>query len=62
MQSLRENELTSYLDNAILRVAVLRARKLIAQGLSTDEAVRLACRGSWSQWRLLVQARLEDNV
>lgn len=62
MQSFRENEPTSYLDNAIVRVAVLRARKSIAQGLSIDEAVRLACRDSWSQWRLLVQARLESGL
>jgi hypothetical protein len=50
---------TSYLDKAIVRVAVLRARELIAQGYTADEAARHACRGSWSQWCHVVRAYLE---
>jgi hypothetical protein len=49
----------SYLDEAIVRVAVLQARKLIAQGVAAEEALRLACPGSWSSLRLLVLARLD---
>jgi hypothetical protein len=50
---------TSYLDKAVVRVAVLRARELFAQGYSADEAARLACPGSWSQWRSVVRMHLE---
>jgi hypothetical protein len=61
MRSLPNSEPISYLDRASVRVAVLRARNLIAQGRSLDEAVRLACPGSWSQWRVLVHAQLQDH-
>lgn len=43
---------------AIARVGALRARELIANGHSIDEAVALACRGPWSQWRWLVHNEL----
>jgi hypothetical protein len=51
---------TSYLDKAIVRVAMLRARELIEQGCSADEAVSSACPGSWSEWRVVVRAHLES--
>ena len=51
---------TYYLDSAIVRVAVLRARELIAQGRSTDEAVRIACAGPWATWRNLVLEQVLD--
>ena len=62
MQSFPKADSISYLNNAIVRIAVLEARKLIAQGLSADEAVNLACPGPWSQLRLLVRARLEAGL
>jgi hypothetical protein len=57
MQPFPKADTISYLNNAIVRVAVLEARKLIAQGSSADEAVDLACPGPWSQLRLLLRAR-----
>ena len=60
MQQLSESWPTSYLDKAIVRVAVLRARELIAKGCSEDEAVRIACPGSWAEWRAVVHAHLES--
>ena len=59
MQPPFESWPTSYLDKAIVRVALLRARGLIAQGCSADEAARTACPGSWSEWRIVVRAHLE---
>lgn len=50
---------TSYLDKAVVRVAVLRARELVTQGYSADEASRAACPGAWSQWRDVVRELLE---
>lgn len=50
----------SYLDKAIVRVAVLRARELMEQGYSAHEAVSAACPGSWSEWRVVVRAHLES--
>lgn len=60
MQASPESWPTSYLDKAIVRVALSRARELIAQGHSADEAAKLACPGSWSQWRNLVRAQLGE--
>jgi hypothetical protein len=54
-----ESSPTSYLDRAICRVALLRAREFLAKGYSKDEAVRLSCTGSWSQWRVFVREQLE---
>lgn len=51
-------EPASYLDRAIVRVALLRACKLIEQGRSTEEAVRLACPGPWSPLRFVVHTQL----
>jgi hypothetical protein len=59
MRRLSEPSPTSYLDRVIVRVAVLRARELIAQGRSREEAVRLSCPGSWSLWSGVVRARVE---
>ena len=49
----------SYLDKAIVRVAVLRARELIEQGYSTDVVISTACPGSWSELRVVARAHLE---
>jgi hypothetical protein len=59
VQPLPESSPTSYLDKAIVRVGVLRARELVMQGYSADEACRIACPGSWSQWRAVVRQHLE---
>jgi hypothetical protein len=55
------NEPDYYLDRVIVRIALDRARKLVTEGLQHEEAVRLACPGSWSEWRPHVQARLRDH-
>ena len=49
---------TSYIDKAVVRVALARARELMAQGHSADEAARLACPGAWSEWRDFVRSQL----
>jgi hypothetical protein len=59
VQPLPESWPTSYLDKAIVRIAVLRARELVAQGYSADEASRIACPGAWSLWRNAVQEHLK---
>jgi hypothetical protein len=48
----------SYLDQAIIRVALVEARRLIAAGKLPDEAAGLACTGAWSPLRGQVRARL----
>lgn len=52
---------TSYLDKAVFRVALSPARELVVQGRSADEAARLACPGSWSQWSGAVRAQLDGD-
>jgi hypothetical protein len=60
MRSPRNSPPTYSLDTAILRVAVLRARELVQQGRSIDEAVVLACPRTWSGLQSLVQKQLKE--
>ena len=52
---------TTWLDKAIARLALGRARELVAAGLSPEEAARLACRGAGAQWRQWVGAVLSGE-
>jgi hypothetical protein len=52
----------SYLDAAIVRVALLRAHKLLQQGQSIEEALNLACPGAWSELRRLVKSELTPTA
>ena len=51
----------TYLDKAIVRLALARARELMAQGHSAEDAATLACTGAWHEWRAYVLARLTDR-
>jgi hypothetical protein len=51
----------SYLDKAVVRLALAEARKLLAQGHSPEQAATLACKGAWAEWRGYVLARLQES-
>ena len=52
----------SYLDAAIVRVALLRAHKLLQQGQSIEQALIVACPGAWSELRCLVESELTPTA
>ena len=52
---------TTWLDKEIARLALGRARELVAAGLSPEEAATLACRGAGAQWRQWVGAVLSGE-
>ena len=59
--TIRLKEPENYLDRAITRVALARARKLMATGVLAEEAARHACPGSWSEFQPYVRVRLTSE-
>ena len=59
---LTEPGFATYLDRAIVRIAIHDARKLIAEGRPLDEAATLACPGAWAEWRNWVLMWLRDST
>lgn len=57
----RPKEPENYLDRAITRLALERARKLMAAGFIAEEAARHACPGSWSEFLPYVHVRLTSD-
>lgn len=51
---------TSSLDEIIVRLAVKIARKLMAAGYATENAVAASCPGAWRDLRTNVLARLKE--
>lgn len=50
------------LEEEIRRLALLEARKLVAQGHTVQEAVAQACRGNWSYQRDWVECELHKTM
>lgn len=54
----RPKEPHNYLDQAVIRVALQRACKLIEKGFGPEEAARYACPGPWSEFESYLRIRL----
>ena len=57
----RKYFLESKIYKEIARLALGRARELVAAGLSPEEAATLACRGAWARWQEWVRAVLSGE-
>jgi hypothetical protein len=51
----------TYLDCAIVRLALTKARKAVAEGLSPNDAAAAACTGAWSEWREYVYFHIVER-
>lgn len=47
------------LDEEVRRLALMEARKYVAQGSTIDEAVTQACRGGWTYQQKWVRKELQ---
>jgi hypothetical protein len=55
-------ECVNWLDLAVVRAAVYDARRQMAEGRSSVEAVALVCREAWAEYSGLVRFAVENCV
>lgn len=51
----------TWLEKEVARLALEKARQLVAEGQTPDEAADAACSGAWAEWRGWVLAHLREG-
>jgi hypothetical protein len=51
----------TWLEKEVARLALEKARQLVAGGKTPEDAANMACPGAWREWRGWVLTRLREG-